>query len=147
MPVIFAELARTYRPKDVCNPASPVAAANGQYLLITRGAYVAVGGHAAVAGDLLEDVALARRVKQAGRRLRFRVGGDAVRTRMYRTFDQMREGWTKNLALLFARPGRLAMLRGLEFMASVGAFTTAVFAFALGAHTTALVAAAIAVPT
>ena len=33
MPVIFAELAATYRPKDVCDPNSPVAAANGQYLL------------------------------------------------------------------------------------------------------------------
>ncbi len=33
MPVIFAELAATYRPQEVCDPASPVAAANGQYLL------------------------------------------------------------------------------------------------------------------
>ncbi|MFZ0229168.1 MAG: hypothetical protein WAL41_19990, partial [Mycobacterium sp.] len=33
---------------------------------------------------------------------------DVVRTRMYRNFSQLREGWTKNLALLFPRPGRLA---------------------------------------
>ena len=39
MPVIFAELAATYRPKDVCDPKSPVAAANGQYLLIRRDVY------------------------------------------------------------------------------------------------------------
>ncbi len=147
MPVIFAELASTFRPRDVCNPQSPIAAANGQYLLITREAYDAVGGHAAVANDLLEDVALARRVKQSGRRLRFRVARDAVRTRMYRTWPQMREGWTKNLALLFGRPGRLAALRSLEFVASVGAFTAAVVAFAIGAHTTAVVLAIIAVPT
>ncbi len=49
MPVIFAELAKTYPPKDVGDPKSPVAAANGQYLLIRREAYDAVGGHAAVA--------------------------------------------------------------------------------------------------
>ncbi len=71
MPVIFAELARTYKPREVCNPQSPVAAANGQYLLITREAYDAVGGHAAVADDLLEDVALARLVKQSGRNCGF----------------------------------------------------------------------------
>ena len=52
MPVIFAELATTYRPKEVCDPKSPAAAANGQYLLIRRDAYDAVGGHAAVATTL-----------------------------------------------------------------------------------------------
>ena len=58
----------------------------------------------AVATDLLEDVALARRVKATGRKIFFRFGDDAVRTRMYRTFAQLREGWTKNLALLFPAP-------------------------------------------
>ena len=85
MPVIFAELAATYRPKDVCDPKSPVAAANGQYLLIRREVYDAIGGHASVAGAILEDVELARRVKQAGYKLRFRTA-DVVRTRMYRSF-------------------------------------------------------------
>jgi glycosyltransferase involved in cell wall biosynthesis len=110
MPVIFAELARTYRPRDVCNPKSPVAAANGQYLMIRREAYEAVGGHAAISDKLLEDVALARLVKASGRRLRFRYGADAVRTRMYRSFAQMKEGWTKNLALLFRRPALHALV-------------------------------------
>src|SRR5580704_6483293 len=87
MPVICAELAATYRPKDVCDPNSPVAAANGQYLLIRRDVYDAVGGHAAVARAILEDVELAKRVKQAGGLLRFRVS-DVVSTRMYRSFSR-----------------------------------------------------------
>jgi glycosyltransferase involved in cell wall biosynthesis len=116
MPVIFAELARSYRPREVCNPASAVAAANGQYILISREAYDAVGGHQAVAGNLLEDVGLARLVKASGRKIRFRYGGDAVRTRMYRSFAQMREGWTKNLVLLFPSAFRLALLRVMEFL-------------------------------
>lgn len=120
MPVIFAELAGRYRPTEVSDPASPVAAANGQYLLISREAYDAVGGHAAIAGDLLEDVALARAVKRSGRKIFFRFGGDAVRTRMYRSFAQLREGWTKNLALLFPSPLRLAVVRLLEFGLIVG---------------------------
>jgi glycosyltransferase involved in cell wall biosynthesis len=111
MPVIFAELAGTYRPKEVSDPNSPAAAANGQYILITREAYDAVGGHAAIAGELLEDVALARAMKRSGRKIFFRYGGDAVRTRMYRSFPQLREGWTKNLAILFPSPGRLAAFR------------------------------------
>ncbi len=115
MPVIFAELAATFRPRDVSDPTKPVAAANGQYLLIRRGVYQEVGGHAAVAGDLLEDVALARRVKGAGHVLRFRLGKGMVRTRMYRGLQQMREGWTKNLALLFPDASSLACRRMAEF--------------------------------
>lgn len=108
LPVVFAELARQYPPSKVSDPNSPEAAANGQFILIRRETYDAIGGHAAVAGDILEDVALARRVKSAGHKLRFRYAADAVRTRMYRNFAQLREGWTKNLALLFPHPGWLA---------------------------------------
>jgi glycosyltransferase involved in cell wall biosynthesis len=115
MPVIFADLAQRYRPSEVSNPQSPAAAANGQYILITREAYDAVGGHASVAADLLEDVALAQAVKRSGRRIFFRYGGDAVRTRMYRNLAQLREGWTKNLALLFSSAVFLAAWRLLEF--------------------------------
>ena len=104
MPVIFAELAATYPPGKVNDPASPIAAANGQYLLISREAYDAVGGYTNIATDILEDVAMARLVKSSGRKIFFRYGGDAVRTRMYRSWQQMREGWTKNLALLFPVP-------------------------------------------
>jgi glycosyltransferase involved in cell wall biosynthesis len=119
MPVIFAELATAFRPRDVSDPTKSVAAANGQYLLIRRAVYQAVGGHAAVAADLLEDVALARRVKGAGYVLRFRLGKGMVRTRMYRGLRQMREGWTKNLALLFPDAGSLAYRRLAEFAALV----------------------------
>ena len=114
MPVTFAELAATYRPKQVSDPNSPAAAANGQYLLIRRDAYFAVGGHAAVAQAILEDVELARLIKRAGYKLQFRMS-DAVSTRMYRSFPQMWEGWTKNLALLFPNPRWLAIKRSLEF--------------------------------
>jgi glycosyltransferase involved in cell wall biosynthesis len=109
MPVIFAELAAQYPPEKVRDPNSGIVAANGQYILVRREAYDAVGGHAAVATEILEDVALARRFREAGKRVYFRYGGDAVRTRMYRNWAQLREGWTKNLALLFPHPGRLAL--------------------------------------
>jgi hypothetical protein len=144
MPVIFAELATTYRPSQVSDAQSPAAAANGQYLLVSREAYRAVGGHAAVATDLLEDVALARAVKTSGRRIFFRYGGDAVRTRMYRSFAQLREGWTKNLALLFRSPARLALLRALEFVLLVG---SAAMAVAEGGKGRLLVAAEAALVT
>ena len=111
MPVVFAELAVQYPPRKVREQNSGSAAANGQYILVRRTAYDAVGGHASVATEILEDVALARLFRSAGFRVFFRYGGDAVRTRMYRSWAQLREGWTKNLALLFPRPGSLALQR------------------------------------
>ena len=109
MPVIFAELAARYPPEKVRDPNSGIVAANGQYILVRREAYDAVGGHAAVATEILEDVVLARLFHNAGKRVYFRYGGDAVRTRMYRNWTQLREGWTKNLAVLFPHTGRLAL--------------------------------------
>jgi hypothetical protein len=128
MPVIFAELATAYPPQAVNDPTSPIAAANGQYLMISREAYDAVGGHEKIGADLLEDVALARLVKRSGRKIFFRYAPDAVRTRMYRTFAQLREGWTKNLALLFPRPRTLAFLRMAEFLLIVGNLSAAIWA-------------------
>jgi glycosyltransferase involved in cell wall biosynthesis len=108
MPVIFAELAARYPLHKVRDQNSGIAAANGQYILVNRVAYDSVGGHAAVATEILEDVALARLFRNARLRVYFRYGGDAVRTRMYRNWLQLREGWTKNLALLFTRPADVA---------------------------------------
>ncbi|HEV7217783.1 MAG TPA: glycosyltransferase family 2 protein, partial [Terriglobales bacterium] len=130
MPVVFAELAAAFRPSEVSDPAWPAAAANGQYLLISREAYDAVGGHATVAVSLLEDVDLARVVKASGRKIFFRYGGEAVRTRMYRNFGQLREGWTKNLALLFPASLKLAALRFGEFVVIAGcAISAGILAF------------------
>jgi len=140
MPVIFAELAAAYRPSQVSDPSSPAAAANGQYILITREVYDAVGGHAAIAENLLEDVALARAVKRSGRKIFFRYGGDTVQTRMYRSFAQLREGWTKNLALLFPSPTRLAALRTLEFALIAATFTIALTSALRGHQQSAVVA-------
>jgi glycosyltransferase involved in cell wall biosynthesis len=145
MPVIFAELATTYRPSLVSDPRSLAAAANGQYILIAREAYDEIGGHSAVSGSLLEDVALAKAVKASGRKIFFRFGGDAVRTRMYRSFSQLREGWTKNLALLFPAPVRLALLRLTEFLLIVGGILASFAALLRGHLKPAVIAAILAV--
>src|SRR5260370_14106031 len=75
----------------------PAAAANGQFLMMRRDVYDAIGGHASVAGEVLEDVALAMRVKAAGQRIWFGSGKGIVRVRMYRSFQEMWQGWRKNL--------------------------------------------------
>lgn len=110
IPLIYVHLSRRYRFEDVSDPKSPAAAANGQYLLIRRDAYERAGGHEAVRGEILEDVALARRVKAAGGKLVFLPGAEWVETRMYSSFASMWQGWTKNLYLLFG--GKLRRMLG-----------------------------------
>ena len=120
MPLVFSELASVYPPKQVSDRASPVAAANGQFLMVDREAYFAVGGHRAVGREILEDVALARNIKRAGYGIRFRYGPDAVSARMYRSLPDMIEGWTKNLPLLLPRPVSRAAMQGVQFLLFFG---------------------------
>lgn len=97
IPFVYCRLAARFSFARVNDPASPDAAANGQFLMVLRDAYEAVGGHAAIAGEVLEDVALARLLKRSGFGIYFTAPIGIVRTRMYRNFQAMWQGWTKNL--------------------------------------------------
>jgi glycosyltransferase involved in cell wall biosynthesis len=97
IPYIYLRLAKRFSYENVNDPKSAAAAANGQFLMMRRDVYEAVGGHSSVAGEVLEDVAIAMRVKAAGQRIWFGSGKGIVRVRMYRSFEAMWQGWKKNL--------------------------------------------------
>ncbi len=75
-------------------------AANGQFMFWRRTAYDAVGGHAALRDHLVEDVALGRAVAaRIGEGLRL-FNCDSLQfstCRMYRSFGEVWEGFSKNL--------------------------------------------------
>jgi chlorobactene glucosyltransferase len=92
----------------VADPARPAAFLSGQCLLVRRDAYEAVGGFAAVAGSLVEDVALARRLTAAGHRLEVRLAPGLAAVRMYDRLDDLWQGLAKNLAEVWGTdPGSL----------------------------------------
>jgi len=101
IPLVFVKLVSLFRFEDVSDPQSPAAAANGQYVLVRREVYERSGGHEAVKSAILEDVELARRIKSQGAKILFLPGAQWVRTRMYQSFGEMWQGWTKNLYLLY----------------------------------------------
>ena len=82
--------------RRVNDPGSPEAEANGQFILIRRDAYFALGGHAAVRGEVCEDTALARRLKGTGLRLGVLAAEHLASTRMYRDLPSLWEGFSKN---------------------------------------------------
>jgi cellulose synthase/poly-beta-1,6-N-acetylglucosamine synthase-like glycosyltransferase len=67
--------------------------ANGQFFLIKRSAYEAVGGHECVKAHITEDVALMRILKSKGFRTRLYMGRTFASTRMHSTYRQMLHGW------------------------------------------------------
>jgi chlorobactene glucosyltransferase len=113
-PVVFGLLDQWFPLGRVNDPASPLAAANGIFILIARDAYEAVGGHRGVAGEVLEDLALARRMKAAGARIAFVDGADLVAARMYTSFRTIHSGWTRNLYWMSGRRPRMALAAALE---------------------------------
>ena len=113
IPYVYLRLAKFFSYDAVNDPKSKAAAANGQFLMIRRDVYNAIGGHASVAGEVLEDMAIAMRVKAAGHRIWFDSGKGIVRVRMYRSFEEMWQGWKKNLyRLIGGTPW--ALIRELE---------------------------------
>ena len=95
-PIMASLLCLGFPIKAANDPAHPTAFAAGPFMLFRRSAYTAIGGHRALAGEVVEDLALARRIKTAGYRLRYLLGLDAADLRMYADFPALWEGWSKN---------------------------------------------------
>ncbi len=83
--------------RDLQAPGGSDVTATGQFLLIRRDAYEAAGGHAAVSSAICEDLELARRFKQTGRRVLMMSGEDVLTTRMYTGWRTLWPGLAKNL--------------------------------------------------
>jgi glycosyltransferase involved in cell wall biosynthesis len=76
--------------------------ANGQFILIRADAYARCGGHAAVRGSIIDDVALARACQRTGVRLQMARGETLASVRMYSSLTGIREGFGKNAARFIA---------------------------------------------
>jgi len=73
----------------------------GQFLVFRRDAYEAAGGYAAVRNNVVDDIAIGRRVHAMGLKYKLLDGGGLVSCRMYRNFDQVWKGLTKSTFATF----------------------------------------------
>ena len=99
LPLVMLALSVGFSPRKVNDPKRKDAIANGQFILIKRDIYEAVGGHAAIKSSIVEDKDLAMLVKGKGYRLVVADGRQVASTRMYTSLAEMWEGWTKNIYL------------------------------------------------
>ncbi|MEM8614181.1 MAG: glycosyltransferase family 2 protein [Cyanobacteria bacterium P01_H01_bin.105] len=140
-PVMMSCIAVGFNFEAVNDPNdTKTAFAAGPFMLFRRSAYEHIGGHRAVATETVEDVELAKRIKNSGMKLRYLLSTNLIRVRMYRSFAALWEGWTKNyyegggrnlggtlysayaLSLIFIMPwlGLAAGLQGTLFGNGIG---------------------------
>ncbi|MBC8105923.1 MAG: glycosyltransferase [Anaerolineae bacterium] len=102
-------------PMTNYNELPNIAFANGQFMLIRRRAYDAIGGHASVRGLFSEDIGIAKALKRAGFRPRLAIGSEFASTRMYNSLRAVLAGWSRNF---FGGSGRAPwkMLAGIFFV-------------------------------
>jgi 4,4'-diaponeurosporenoate glycosyltransferase len=85
----------------------------GPVIVTSRADHERAGGHASVRGEIVEDIALARRYVAAGLAVHAFGGGRLARFRMYPDgLGQLVEGWSKNIATgaSTVRLGRLFLI-------------------------------------
>jgi chlorobactene glucosyltransferase len=129
-PLAGITLMQSFPLNAVNDDRSPLAFANGQYILIERPAYLAAGGHEAVRDRFVEDIALARQVKGLGLPIRVVLQRGLVTCRMYSSLAQLARGWSRILydaldrrawrlslnlldCLILSQTGHVAMVAGL----------------------------------
>ena len=103
----------TFLPLRLAERTKPVsmAAANGQFMVLDTTALRSIGGFNSVAGEVLDDVALARSFKRSGFRATVAEGSTLATCRMYEDWAELREGYTKNLWSATGSPfGAAAMI-------------------------------------
>lgn len=76
-------------------------AANGKFILFGKNAYKKIGGHKAIKGEIVDDMALGKLIKKIGLRWKIFNASNLVSSHMYNGFKDSLEGFTKNFFGLF----------------------------------------------
>ncbi|MFI5378457.1 MAG: glycosyltransferase, partial [Tepidisphaerales bacterium] len=141
-------IALIFPPGKANDPRSKVALAAGGFILIRREAYDKIGGHEAVKAEIIEDVNLAKKLKESGAKTHSRLSHDLVRTQMYEDFNDMWEGMSKNAyAGMEYQPRKfwVGLMFGLAFVVLPPAYLLFGLVWLLRSHSrTSLLFAAIA---
>lgn len=96
---VFTVLMTRFGGTEIINRTKKATAkiANGQYLMVRRASYDEFGGHALVRGYVAEDLMLAQRYFELGKKTVLVMGRDQLTTRMYTSLAELIRGWRKNL--------------------------------------------------
>jgi chlorobactene glucosyltransferase len=126
-PITCLMLFMLFRVERINRPGNRAAFANGQYILIHRGAYDLIGGHGELLDFPLEDIAMAQNVKRKNLGFALLYGGDVLKCRMYNSFRELWRGWERIFFLIFSDriwllPTIVAVIIALSLIPYAGLF-------------------------
>ncbi|MDQ2889947.1 MAG: glycosyltransferase [Gemmatimonadota bacterium] len=96
---VFTILMTRFGGTEIVNRSTSASGkiANGQYIMVQRATYDELGGHALVRAYVAEDLMLAQRYFELGRKTVLVMGPNQLSTRMYTSLAELIGGWRKNL--------------------------------------------------
>ena len=95
-PIMTSLLMLGFPISDTNDPKSKTAFAAGPFMLFRRESYELIGGHKETYNEIVEDLALAKKIKAKDLKLSFLVAIDNISLNMYDNFNSLIEGWSKN---------------------------------------------------
>lgn len=96
--MVYFHIAFCFRflPGHVHLPTSKIHVGVGAFNLIRRAAYEAIGGHEGLRLEVVDDMEMGRRIKQAGLKQAFYAGYEDVQVRWFEGFEGLFRGLEKN---------------------------------------------------
>ncbi len=111
MPTLLGSFLMGDPTNSINDPKSPRSYAYGQYIMVKRTTYDAIGGHESVKDQILDDISIGRVTKEKGFSVTACDGRPLYSVRMYTNFSELWSGWTKNaFALINCSVGSLVGL-------------------------------------
>jgi chlorobactene glucosyltransferase len=129
MPTLLGSFLMGDPTNSINDPKSPRSYAYGQYMMVKRTTYDAIGGHESVKDQILDDISIGRVTKEKGFSVTACDGRPLYMVRMYTNFSELWSGWTKNAFALINC--NIASLVGLVILLNVcmlGPFATLIAA-------------------
>jgi chlorobactene glucosyltransferase len=118
IPCGFYLLAFTQDLARLQAPGSDGVTVSGQFMLVRKSAYAAVGGHSAIRTAICEDTALGRLIKHHGGRVLLVDGRTVLTSRMYKGWRDLWSGLSKNLVEMLGGPHRTLITATIVVLAS-----------------------------
>lgn len=108
--ITFLPLKKVYSSKN-----NSFVAANGQFIMIDKNTYESFGGHESVKHEIVEDMAIAKKVKGNGSKIITALGGQEIFCKMYDSFVESINGFSKNFFPGFKMSGFFFVMMLLLF--------------------------------
>lgn len=134
VPAFTGALVQFITPR-IYDPKSPDALAAGAFLLVKRDAFEAVGGFETIKGEMADDVALARILKQKGYRIGLKFAPELLSVSLFKTNREAFWSATKNILIATERikwlNGPFSILVALLFLMPFVVFWTPLVVMAM----------------